>query len=54
MLTPEGGIPILYKDQDRGWFLMVLRVFAWIMATGVGGWLIARSAFPVNRAGVLR
>ena len=40
MLTPEGGIPILYKDQDRGWFLMVLRVFAWIMATGVGGWLI--------------
>jgi hypothetical protein len=40
MLTPEGGILILYKDQDRGWFLMVLRVFAWIMATGVGGWLI--------------
>src|SRR5450432_1132233 len=40
MLTSEGGILILYKDQDRGWFLMVLRVFAWIMATGVGGWLI--------------
>jgi hypothetical protein len=40
MLTPEGGILILYRDQDRGWFLMVLRVFAWIMATGVGGWLI--------------
>jgi hypothetical protein len=20
MLTPEGGILILYKDQDRGWF----------------------------------
>ena len=39
MLTPEGGILILYKDQDRGWFLMVLRVF-WIIATGVGGWLI--------------
>jgi hypothetical protein len=40
ILTPEGGILILYKDQDCGWFLMVLRVFAWIMATGVGGWLI--------------
>jgi hypothetical protein len=40
MLTPEGGILILYKDQDRGWFLMILRVFAWIMATSVGGWLI--------------
>jgi hypothetical protein len=40
MLTPEGGILILYRDQDRGWFLMVMRVFAWIMATGVGGWLI--------------
>src|SRR5258707_13749664 len=40
MLTPEGGILILYKDQDHDLFLMILRVFAWIMATGVGGWLI--------------
>jgi hypothetical protein len=40
VLTPEGGILILYKDQDRGWFLTVLRIFAWIMATGVGAWLI--------------
>src|SRR5712672_179929 len=40
MLTPEGGILILYKDQDRSLFLLILRVFAWIIATGVGGWLI--------------
>jgi hypothetical protein len=40
MLTPEGGILILYKDQDRGLFLKILRIFAWLMATGVGGWLI--------------
>jgi hypothetical protein len=40
MLTSEGGILILYKDQDRRLFLKILRVFAWIMATGVGGWLI--------------
>jgi hypothetical protein len=50
MLTPEGGILILYKDQDHSLFLMILRVFAWLMATGVGGWLIfyvsALSALP--------
>jgi hypothetical protein len=40
LLTPEGGILILYKDQDRSLFLLILRVFTWIMATGVGGWLI--------------
>jgi hypothetical protein len=40
LLTPEGGILILYKDQDRSLFLKILRVFAWLMATGVGGWLI--------------
>jgi hypothetical protein len=40
MLTPEGGILILYQDQDRGLFLTILRVFAWITATGTGGWLI--------------
>jgi hypothetical protein len=36
MLTPEGGILILYKDQDRSLFLKILRIFAWVMATGVG------------------
>ena len=40
MLTPQGGILIFYKDQDRGLFLAILRVFAWITATGTGGWLI--------------
>jgi hypothetical protein len=40
MLTPEGGILILYKDQDRSLFLWSLRVFAWLVATGAGGWLI--------------
>ncbi len=40
MLTPQGGILILYKDQDRGLFLTILRVFAWTVATGTGGWLI--------------
>jgi hypothetical protein len=40
MLTPDGGVLILYKGQDRHPFLTMLRVFAWIMATGVGGWLI--------------
>jgi hypothetical protein len=40
MLTPEGGILIFYKDQDCGLFLTILRVFAWIVATGTGAWLI--------------
>ena len=39
-LTPEGGILILYKDQKRSLFLTCLRVFAWIVATSIGGWLI--------------
>lgn len=38
MLTPEGGILILYRDQDRNLFLAILRVFAWVLATGMGGW----------------
>ena len=40
MLTPEGGILILYRDQDRSLLLTALRIFTWITATGVGGWLI--------------
>lgn len=40
MLTPEGGILIVYRDQDRSLFLTILRIFTWIMATGVGSWLI--------------
>jgi hypothetical protein len=40
MLTPQGGILILYKDQDCSLPLTILRVFAWITATGTGGWLI--------------
>jgi hypothetical protein len=40
MLTPEGGILILYKDQDCSLFLTILRVFTWTVATGTGGWLI--------------
>jgi hypothetical protein len=40
MLTPEGGVLIFYMDQDRGFFLTMLRVFAWAVATGLGGWVI--------------
>jgi hypothetical protein len=40
MLAPEGGILILYKDQNRSLFLTCLRFFAWITATIIGGWLI--------------
>jgi hypothetical protein len=39
LLTPEGGILICYRDQDRSLFLAILRVFAWTVATGLGGWL---------------
>jgi hypothetical protein len=38
MLTPQGGILILYRDQDRDLFLVTLRVFAWVSATGMSGW----------------
>src|SRR3984893_17960760 len=40
MRTPQGGILILYKDQYRSLPLTILRVAAWIAATGIGGWLI--------------
>jgi hypothetical protein len=40
MLTPEGGILILYEDQDRSLFLKTLRIFTWIMASGMEGWLL--------------
>jgi hypothetical protein len=40
MLSPEGGVLIFYKDQDRGRFITTLRGFAWTVATGLGGWLI--------------
>ncbi|MDR3465780.1 MAG: hypothetical protein P4M07_07535 [Xanthobacteraceae bacterium] len=37
ILTPEGGILILYKDQLRNLFLTILRVLGWIVATWIGG-----------------
>jgi hypothetical protein len=40
ILTPEGGILILYMDQDRSVFIEILRAFAWTVATGLGGWLL--------------
>jgi hypothetical protein len=40
MLTPEGGILILYRDQDRGPLITALRAFTWLVATGTGSWLI--------------
>jgi hypothetical protein len=40
VLTPEGGVLIFYMDQDRSFFLAMLRVFTWTVATGLGGWVI--------------
>jgi hypothetical protein len=40
MLTPQGGILILYKDQYRSLPLTILRVAGWIAATWTCGWLI--------------
>jgi len=40
MLTPQGGILILYKDQYRSLPLTILRVAAWMVMTWIGGWLI--------------
>ena len=40
MLTPEGGILILYQDQERSLPLTTLRILAWIMMTWFTGWLL--------------
>jgi hypothetical protein len=50
LLTPEGGILICYRDQDRSLFLETLRVFAWTVATGLGGWMV----FSVSSLSVLQ
>jgi hypothetical protein len=39
-LTPEGGILIIYKDIDARWRYTIWRVFAWLSATGGGGWFL--------------
>ena len=39
-LTARGGVLIQYKDQDRGLFLTILRVYTGITAVIGGGWLI--------------
>jgi len=43
MLTPQGGILILYRDQYRSLPLTILRVFAWITLTWIGARLIFES-----------
>lgn len=40
MLTPEGGILILYRDQNLGLPVTILRVLVWTVSIGLGGWLI--------------
>jgi hypothetical protein len=44
MLTPQGGILILYRDQYRSLPLTTLRVAAWIMMTWIGARLIFESS----------
>lgn len=40
ILTPEGGILIIYKDLAQGWLYSLLRVVAWLLMTGTEGWLL--------------
>jgi hypothetical protein len=40
MLTPEGGILILYRDQKLGPFLKMLRILGCTVTTASGAWLI--------------
>jgi hypothetical protein len=40
VLTPGGGILISYTDRDDSIACTVLRVFAWLVTTGLGGWLL--------------
>jgi hypothetical protein len=39
-LTPEGGIPIAYKDLDTRLRHTLWRLFAWSAATGYEGWVL--------------
>lgn len=50
ILTPQGGILILYKDRARGWFYMFLRLIAWFVLTGMGAWVLGQCALPPFKA----
>jgi hypothetical protein len=53
-LTARGGLLITYWDQAAGPLLDGLRVLAWTMATGMGGWLLFfKSPLPLSAAFVL-
>jgi len=41
VLTSDGGILISYTDRDDSIVYTVLRVFTWVVTTGVGGWLLS-------------
>jgi len=48
ILTPEGGIKIIYKDIDRRLRFTLLRVFLWSAATSLEGWILFSDAPPLN------
>jgi hypothetical protein len=40
ILTPEGGILIMYRDLRRGWPINCLRLAAWLILMGAAYWII--------------
>jgi hypothetical protein len=50
ILTPQGGILILYKDRARGWLYTALRLIAWFVLMGVGAWLLRQYSLSPSKA----
>jgi hypothetical protein len=50
MLTPEGGILILYRDCASGWLYTLLRTAVWIVLTVIELWFLSKSSLSVGGA----
>jgi hypothetical protein len=52
VLTPEGGILILYRDCASGWLYTLLRTAVWIILTVTELWLLSKSSMSAGSASI--
>jgi hypothetical protein len=52
LLTPEGGILILYRDRASGWLYTVLRTAVWIILTVTELRLLSKSSMSAGSASI--
>jgi len=50
ILTPEGGILILYRDRATGWLYTLFRVVVWLILTVIEIWLLGKTELTTGQA----